>query len=189
MKKTVIILLFIGFAPLLHAQEYRYGAQVGLAIPLGDAGTKDYLNFHPGFSLGAHCVWNFQQGHALVPRIDLTFFRRTKGGNELFAMPFKSSVTLRDIKIGVDYNKAIKILNIYGIVGLGYSSFEWPVPAEVDIARKTKESFYYSLGLGYTLTDNFLAEVRFLYAGYSDVGMKGVDRSGPALTASFLWRY
>jgi hypothetical protein len=189
MKKIAMPLLFIGFASMLAAQEFRYGAQAGIAFPLGDAGTKDYLNFHPGLALGGHAVWNFQQGQALVPRIDLAFFQRAKGGNDLLPLSFKSSVTLRDIKIGVDYNKTIKILNVYGIAGLGYSSFEWPIPAEDGIARKTKGSFYFALGLGYKLTDNFLAEARFMHAAYSDVGMKGVDRSAPTLTASLLWRY
>jgi hypothetical protein len=190
MKKIAMPLLFTGLASVLAAQEFRYGAQAGLAVPLGDAGTKKYLHFQPGLALGGHAVWNFQQGHALVPRVDIAIFRRSIGGNDFFELPFKSSLTIKDIKIGADYNKDFKFGGLYGIAGLGYSFFDWPVFGDGDeMETKTKGSFYFGLGIGYELTNNFLAEGRLMYAAYSDVGKKGLDQSAPTLTVSLLWRY
>jgi len=191
-------MFFLACAPqTISAQEFSFGAQMSLALPMGDAGEKDILNHRPGFGLGLHGLWNFYPGHALVPRIDITLFQRDRNGNDVLAGPFKDSITLKDIKVGVDYNITINNAGLYGIAGAGYSSFEWAIewPASTNsgLARETKGGLYLSAGAGYVMTKHFIAEVRYSHAAYSGVGSSlgaaGRTFTAPALAVSLLWRY
>jgi len=192
MKTLAMALLFVVCAAqVLSAQEFRFGAQGSIALPMGDAGGNDFLNHRPGLGLGLHGLWNFQPGQALVPRIDVTLYRWDIGGNSI--IPYKKAFTLKDIKVGADYNYAFSNPDIYGIAGLGYSSFEWPISKATAPDRESKGAIYFSLGVGYRLLEHFLAEFRYTYASYSDVGSSsgfiGERLTAPAVSLSLLWRY
>jgi hypothetical protein len=108
-------------------------------------------------------------------------------------IPFKNSVTLKDIKVGADYNYLLHN-GLYGIAGAGYSSFEWLIIEDSIIrARENKGAIYFSLGAGYAMTEHFLAEFRFTHASYSGVGsslgLNGKSFTAPAIAMSLLWRY
>jgi len=180
-------------ASAASAQELRYGAQATFALPVGDAGAKDFLNHRPGLGLGLHGIWNFYPRMALMPRIDFTLYRRDIGGNGLFSIPYREAFTLNDIKIGVDYNIVFSNPAIYGIAGLGYSSFDWAISTDTVLARENRGTIYFSLGIGYTMLEHFLAELRYTHASYSGVGsssgFNGKTLTAPALSLSLLWRY
>jgi len=193
-KLAASIFVFACAAPTISAQEFRFGAQVSTATPFGDAGEKDILNHRPGIGLGLHGLWNFYPGHALVPRIDVTLYQRDVDGNDFFALPFRKSITLKDIKVGVDYNIAINNAGLYGIAGAGYSSFEWPINVDSVLVRENKGTMYLSIGAGYNMTKHFLAEARYTHASYSGVGSSsgvpgGKTFTAPAVVAALLWRY
>jgi len=200
MKKLAASLLFTAYvATAASAQEFRFGAQATTALPLGDAGEKAFLNHRQGFGLGLHCQWNFQPRQALVPRIDVVLFRRDIGGNGLFSIPYKEAFTLKDIKVGADYNFVFSNPGIYGIAGAGFSSFEWVISTGADtdtnIAREKKGAIYFSLGVGYAMLEHFSAELRYTHASYSDVGsspelnVRPLTLTAPAISLSLLWRY
>ncbi|MDR2561035.1 MAG: outer membrane beta-barrel protein [Holophagales bacterium] len=193
MKKMAASLLFAAcVASAVSAQEFRYGAQATFALPVGDVGSKDFLNHRPGLGLGLHGLWNFYPRHALMPRIDITLYRMDNDGNG-FPIPYKEAITMKDIKVGVDYNIAFSNPNIYGIAGLGFSSFEWADPTVPGLARENIGTLYFSLGVGYTMLEHFLAELRYTHASYSGVGsssgFKGMTLTAPAVSLSLLWRY
>jgi len=194
MKKLAASLLFAAYvATAASAQEFRFGAQATTALPLGDAGEKAFLNHRQGFGLGLHCQWNFQPRQALVPRIDVVLFRRDIGGNGLFSIPYKEAFTLKDIKVGADYNFVFSNPGIYGIAGAGFSSFEWVISTDTVLARENKGTIYFSLGFGYALVEHFSAELRYTHASYSGVGsssgFNGKTLTAPAASLSLLWRY
>ncbi|MCL1894284.1 MAG: porin family protein [Holophagaceae bacterium] len=186
MKKTVATIIFLS-ASMLQGQEVRFGAQGTLAFPVGDAGQSEFLNHRPAFGFGVNAIWNFHPRHVFVPRFDMTFYKRNFEGNN--TNPLKSSATLSDIKLGVDYNLITKFNGFYGIAGLGLSSFDWMGD---DVARDKKTALYFALGAGYPLTNNFLAELRYTHASYTDVtddlGRRW-NRSAPAINLSLMWRY
>jgi hypothetical protein len=196
MKKLAApLFFFVCIAPMLSAQEFSYGAQVSTALPLGDAGEKRILNHRPGLGLGLHGIWHFYQGQALVPRIDVMLYQRDIDGNDPFALPFRDSYNLKDIKAGVDYNIILNNDGLYGIAGVGFSSFEWLIiadPTDSILAREDKRAMYFSIGVGYTMTERFLAELRYVHASYSNVGSSlgtnGKSFTAPAITFSLLWR-
>jgi len=195
MKKLAAIMLFlVCAAATVSAQEFRFGAQVSLALPLGDAGEKIFLNHRPGLGLGLHGLWSFHPRMALMPRVDVTLYQRDDDGNGVLPVSFKGSMTLKDIKVGVDYNIVFSNPAIYGIAGLGYSSFEWAIiSTDTVLTRENKGAIYFSLGVGYTMLEHFLAELRYTHASYTDVGsssgFKGNTFTAPAVSLSLLWRY
>jgi len=186
MKKILAALLIV-MATVLQAQELRFGAQATLAMPFGDIAQKEFLNHRPAFGFGVHGLWNLHPRHVFVPRVDITYYKiNTDSSNWI---PFKDAVSLRDLKIGVDYNLVTKFDGLYGIAGLNYSSLDWAVPMGDELWRESKSTLGFALGMGYPMTSHFLAEVRYTHASYSDVGRKGIDRTAPAVNLSFMWRY
>ncbi|MCL1908955.1 MAG: porin family protein [Holophagaceae bacterium] len=186
MKKITVALLVVA-AAMLQAQEFRFGAQATLAIPFGDIAQKEFLNHRPALSLGVHGLWNFHPRHVFVPRIDITYYKRNTDSNNL--IPFQDAVTLRDLKIGVDYNLVTKFDGLYGIAGINYSTLNWalPHPSRDELWRESKNTLGFSLGAGYPLTNHILAEARYTHASYS--GILGMNRTAPAINLSVLWRY
>ena len=194
MKKLAASLLCaVCIAPALSAQEFTFGAQASIALPIGDAGERIFLNHRPGLGFGVHGFWNFYPRHVFVPRMDIVLYRRDLGGNALLAPPIKKAFTLKDIKVGVDYNLVFSNPGIYGIVGLGYSSFDWAISTDDILDRETKGALYFSLGTGYKMLEHFLAELRYTHASYSNVGTSfgynGKSLTAPAISLSLLWRF
>lgn len=86
-------LVFSGVS--LSAQEYSFGGQVSAALPAGPLSSKDWLDGKPGAGIGAHMVIGFQGGHAVVPRIDYTYFKKSESGVDRKVQMYQ---------IGADYN-------------------------------------------------------------------------------------
>ena len=72
MKKTLVILA-MGGALALSAQDVRFGVQGALSLPTNDLSD----NANTGLQLGGHAKWDFRHGHGLMARADLTFYGHT----------------------------------------------------------------------------------------------------------------
>jgi len=175
------------FSGVAQAQDFKVGAQVTLSKPIGDMGNSDNLDGKFGYGLGLHGVWDLKGGHAIVPRIDYTMYKRSIDSADL---------KVNDLKIGADYNYYIsgKVSEgFYVLGGLGYSSAKWEVSMGPVSVSETKGALHLALGAGYMFTQNVGAELRYAHTKYSDVGadmgFPGQDLTGPSLSASVLFRF
>lgn len=162
----------------LGAQELHYGLQATLAYPLNDLGKKELLDDSLGYGLGAHMQIAFHGGHAIMPRIDYTYFD-------------KSSPTrkVQMLQVGADYNYFFsRQVNqgLYVGAGAGFGMAKFEVPGDDD----TPNTAYGAASAGYMFTPHMGAEVRYTWAKYKPelLGSKP-EFTSPTVGASFIYRF
>ena len=179
------------FTGVAQAQDFKFGGQVTLSKPQGDIGKTDALDGKLGYGLGLHGMLDLKGGHAIVPRLDYTMYKKSDWQGEA-GLEFK----VNDLKIGADYNYYISgkaSEGFYVLGGLGYSSFKWEASMGPASINETKGALYLAVGAGYMFTQHVGAELRYTHAKYtgvgSSLGVPGEDQTGPAINASFLFRF
>lgn len=162
----------------LGAQEIKYGLQATMALPMSDLGEKQILDDAPGYGIGAHLVIGFQGGHAILPRLDYTYFE-------------KSSPTrkVQMLQIGADYNYFFSQQvnkGLYVGCGAGFGLAKFEILGEDD----TPNTAFASASAGYMFTPHLGAELRYTWAKYKPelFGAKP-EFTSPTLGASFLYRF
>lgn len=169
-------------AGTLSAQDLRFGLHGTIAQPLSDLGDKGVLDDSLGYGLGAHLVIGFSGGHAIVPRLDYTYFE-------------KSSPTrkVQVLQVGADYNyffsqQVDKGAYVGAGVGLGMAKFEMNLPGASD--NDTPNAVYGAVSAGYMFTRNIGAELRYVYTKYEPelFGAKP-ELTSPTVNATFVYRF
>lgn len=162
----------------LRAQEIKFGLQGTVSLPLSDLGDKGVLDDAPGYGIGAHMQIGFQGGHAIVPRLDYTYFE-------------KSSPTrkVQMLQVGADYNYFFsRQVNkgLYAGVGAGFGMAKFEMLGDDD----TPNTAYASASAGYMFTPHMGAELRYSWAKYKPelLGAKP-EFTSPTLGASFIYRF
>jgi hypothetical protein len=164
------------------AQDIRFGLQGTVAFPTSDLGDKGLLDKSLGYGLGAHALVGFSGGHALVPRLDYTYFEKSA--------PTRKVQTLQ---LGADYNyffsqKVNEGLYVGGGLGLGLAKFEVELPGAS--ADDTPKTGYGSVFAGCMFTPHMGAELRYTYAKYKPelFGAKP-EVTAPTVQGSFIYRF
>lgn len=166
----------------LAAQDLRFGLQATLASPLGDLGDKAMLDGSLGYGIGAHAMIGFAGGHAIVPRLDYTYFE-------------KSSPTRKAqmFQVGADYNYFIsgKVnQGLYVGVGVGFGMTKFEVNTPTWSSEDTPNTAYGAASAGYMFTPNLGAEIRYTYAKYEpEFYNEKPSISSPTVMASFIYRF
>lgn len=166
----------------LSAQDVRFGLQGTLSLPTSDLGDKGLLDNALGYGLGAHAVIGFSGGHAIVPRLDYTYYEKSS--------PTRKVQTLH---LGADYNyyfsqKVNQGAYVGAGVGFGLAKFEVDRPGGSD--DDTPNNAYGALSVGYMFTSSMGAELRYTFTKYKPelFGAK-LDVTSPAINASFIYRF
>lgn len=166
----------------LAAQDVQFGLQGTLALPTSDLGDRAYLDKALGYGLGAHAVIGFAGGHAVVPRLDYTYFE-------------KSSPTrkVQLLQLGADYNyffsgKVNQGAYVGAGLGFGMAKFEMDLPGASD--DDTPNTAYGAVSAGYMFTPHMGAELRYIHAKYKPelFGAKP-EVTSPTVNASFIYRF
>lgn len=177
--------------PSLSAQEYSFGGQLSAVIPAGPLSSKDWLDSKPGAGVGAHMVIGFQGGHAIVPRIDYTYFKKSESGVDRKVQTYQ---------IGADYNYFLggKVnQGAYLGAGLGFGSAKFELTGLGSASSDTPTSVYGTVECGWMFTKNMGAELRYTWSRYKPevanfaprgyTGNPTVD--APTINASFIFRF
>lgn len=175
----------------LSAQEYSFGGQVSAAIPAGPLSSKDWVDGKPGAGIGAHMVIGFQGGHAIVPRIDYTYFKKSEGGIDR---------KVQMVQLGADYNYFLRGKvneGPYLGAGLGFGSAKFELTGLGHSSSDTPNSVYSSVEGGWMFTKNFGAELRYTWSRYkpevADFSPRGYTGKptvdAPTINVSFIFRY
>jgi len=108
MKKAFVILA-MGTALCLSAQDIRLGVQGAVSVPANNLAD----NANAGLQAGGHAQWDFRGGHGLMVRADLTFF----GQN--------NSTSVSDLAIAADYTYHFerRPRGAYLLVGLSQQNY------------------------------------------------------------------
>ena len=166
----------------LHAQELRYGLQATVAVPTCDLAKKAVLDDALGYGLGAHMVIGFQGGHAIVPRLDYTYFEKGDPTRKV-----------QMLQVGADYNYYFsRVVNrgLYVSGGGGFTMAKFDLKQGVLSDDDTPTTAYASAGVGYMFTPHLGAELRYTWAEYKPelFGHKP-ELTTPTVGASFLYRF
>lgn len=70
--RNVAILLALGLLPLTGKEAPRFGLQGGIVLPQGD--LKQAVDSKQGFTVGAHCTFDLENGFEVRPRVDYLQF-------------------------------------------------------------------------------------------------------------------
>lgn len=175
----------------LAAKEISYGGQVTVAMPTGALTGKQWLDGQVGGGAGVHMVVGFDGGHAIVPRFDYTYFKKSSDGVDRKVQTYQ---------LGADYNYFLsKQVNVgpYLGGGLGVSAAKFELDGQGSSASNTPVTPYVAASGGWMFTRNLGAELRYTYAhykpdvtGFAPRGFteKPTVDSG-TLNASFIFRF
>jgi hypothetical protein len=175
----------------LSAQEYSFGGQVSAAIPAGPLSSKDWLDGKPGAGVGAHMVIGFQGGHAIVPRFDYTYFKKSESGVD-------RKVQMYQIGADYDYFLGGKVnTGPYVGAGLGFGSAKFQLTGLGYSASNTPNSAYGAVQGGWMFTKNLGTELRYTWSRYKPELVEFAPRGytgkptveAPAISASFIFRF
>jgi len=193
LQASLIGLTLIATGASAKADDLKIGFQATLSKPQGDLGNSDWMDGKMGYGVGVHALIDLQNGHAIVPRLDYTMYKRslTESGIDF---DIKSNI----LTIGADYNyyvggKANE--GFYVTAGLGYANGEFKIDNAFLPISATKGTLYLAAGAGYMFTPNIGAELRYQSAKFTDVEttvlgetVKG-DVSAPSINASLVVRF
>lgn len=175
----------------LAAQQLTYGGQLTVAMPAGPLTSKDWLDGQVGGGAGGHIVVGLSGGHAMVPRFDYTYFKKSQDGVDRKVQMFQC---------GADYNYFLRgKVNDGPYVGagfgFGYAKFELTgLGHSVD---DSPISPFGALSGGWMFTRHMGAELRYTYACYKpnviaftprNYAEKPTIDSG-TVNASFIYRF
>lgn len=186
MKPTSQLLLAIAGLTLAHgslqAQDLFFGLQGTVALPTSDLSKEQVLDNAPGYGIGAHMMIGFQGGHAVIPRLDYTYFEKTSPTRKV-----------QMLQIGADYNYFFSghINNgcyIGGGAGFGMAKFEMRTASLSD--EDTPNTGYASASAGYMFTPKMGAELRYVWAKYKPEIFGGKPEiTSPTINATFIYRF
>jgi len=98
-KRSLLGIGVLGLAlagiPLAAQAMTTFGGQVTASLPAGPLTSKDWLDGHVGGGLGLHALIGFEGGHAIVPRFDYTYFKKSEDGVDRKVQMYQ---------LGADYN-------------------------------------------------------------------------------------
>jgi hypothetical protein len=154
--------------------------------------SKEWLDGKPGAGVGAHAIIGFEGGHALVPRVDYTYFKKSESGVDRKVQLYQ---------FGVDYNYYLggKVnegpylgagfnigMSKFELTGFGYSSSDTPT-----------STYGGAVEGGWMFTRHMGAELRYNWSRYKPsvgdfaprgyTGKPTVDT--PTITTSFIYRF
>ena len=66
--------------PLAAQEMTTFGGQITATLPAGPLSSKDWLDGQVGGGVGLHALIGFEGGHAIVPRFDYTYFKKSEDG-------------------------------------------------------------------------------------------------------------
>lgn len=170
-----------------------FGLQAALVIPVGDD-LRITTGSGPGFALGVHARWDFNEFHGLRPRLDLYTFSR--GQQEVVVPQVQRIETkVQGIALGVEYLYRPKGNQGSWAVGGGLYAIRWSVESSnrLDVpvggtAGAAGTSRWTRAGLGlvsaYRFTPRLEAEVRWISSRY---GYENLPAN--MATAGLLWRF
>lgn len=175
----------------LSAQEFSFGGQVSVVLPAGPVSGKDWLDGKPGAGVGAHMLIGFQGGHAVVPRFDYIYFKKSESGLDRKVQMFQ---------IGADYNYFLGGRvneGPYVGAGLGFGSAKFQLTGLGYSSSDTPYSAYGAVEGGWMFTKNLGAELRYTWSRYkpevTDFAPRGYTGKPtidtPAISASFIFRF
>jgi hypothetical protein len=175
----------------LSAQECNFGGQVSAAIPAGPLSSKDWVDGKPGAGIGVQAIIGFQGGHAIVPRFDYTYFKKSEAGVDRKVQMFQ---------FGADYNYFLsgKVNDgPYVGAGLGFGSAKFELSGLGSSASDTPTSPYTAVSGGWMFTKNMGAELRYTWSRYKPEVAEFAPRGyiskptvdAPAISASFIFRF
>lgn len=180
-----------------QAQDIRYGGQVTLAKPMGDAGSGsihattsygahtwvDGLDGKLGIGIGGHAFFYLKDGHAIMPRIDYMTFQNTVDRSTILTNVSSSNrAKLSAFTFGADYNYFLEkrpSYSWYVLGGLGFSSAKIEDSVDYVVGNyivnahgsQSKTALYIQFGGGYFFTPKVAAELRYHHVSYSDVAL------------------
>jgi hypothetical protein len=179
--KLCLFGILVTGCPLL-GQETRFGLQATLAYPTSDLGNKAYLDTAAGYGVGANLQFTFEGGHAVVPRLDYTYFEKS-GPTRKVQM----------FLIGADYNYYVSGMTNNGFYlggGLGFAMAKFEIDLQTSSDSDTPNSGYADVAFGYTFNRNIGAEFRYVYTKYKPqlFGVES-DVTSPTMNATFIYRF
>lgn len=175
----------------LSAQDLSFGGQVSAAIPAGPLSSKDWLDGKPGAGIGAHMVIGFRGGHAIVPRFDYTYFKKSESGVDRKVQTYQ---------FGVDYNYFLsgKVnMGPYLGAGIGFGRAKYELTGFGYSSKDTASDAYGAVAGGWMFTRNLGAELRYTWSPFkpemADFTPRGYTGNptvnAPGLNASFIFRF
>jgi hypothetical protein len=175
----------------LSAQEINYGGQISAALPAGPLSSKEWQDGQFGGGGGVHMVIGFQGGHAIVPRFDYTYFKKSESGVDRKVQMYQ---------IGADYNYFLsgKVNEgPYLGAGAGFGSAKFELTGYGYAASDTPNTAYGAVAGGWMFTKNMGTELRYTWSRYKPelnnfaprgyMGKQTVD--SPTINASFIFRF
>lgn len=142
LRRALTCLVLAGSASLLSAVTPDFGVQGALAIPAGD--LSDGANL--GIQGGGHAWWHFQGGHALMARVDATFYGS------------KDGLTVNSFGVAADYTffPESRGRGLYLLGGLSFLRYE--LSAELSDSRN---KLGLDLGVGYQFNRALGMQLRY----------------------------
>ncbi len=174
----------------LAAQELHYGGQVTAALPVGPISSKDWLDGQLGGGAGVQLVVAFPGGHAIVPRFDYSYFKKSEDGVDRKVQMFQ---------LGADYNYFFSRtvdLGPYVGGGLGFGSTKFELTGDGYSTSDTPNTAFLAASAGWMFTPHLGAELRYNWSkykpdvvGFAPRGYTGKpDVDSPTINASFIIR-
>ncbi|MBP1626077.1 MAG: outer membrane protein beta-barrel domain [Holophagaceae bacterium] len=201
--KSAFLLTALAFATVMgQSQDVKAGFQVTLSNPQGD--LADLVDDNLGFGIGGHLFIDMKNGHALVPRIDYTAYRKTLNdlsiGSDSYYDYYATEVKVSTLALGADYNYffsgranrglylAAGVAFVHGKVTVDVDAYDNYGYAGTGSDSETKNALGYSFGGGYRFNPNVGIEVKYNQVSF-DTGVYGLNLDAPSLNASFICRF
>lgn len=177
-------------APVIQAQEVRYGLQVHGNIPMGD--LRDAADSKVGFGGGGHMTIDFGEGHMLRPRLDYVVYPENKafGGSA----SVKSKVS--DASLGLDYiyDFGGKDGGFYLTAGLAWhrwkAEYDYAIPVGNIVVSSSDSSTSSKLGAaagaGFNFNPSFGVEARYVATKFQQ---GSEDRTAGSVQVAALYRF
>jgi len=146
--------------PLAAQEVVTFGGQATVSLPTGSLTGKDWLDGKVGGGVGLHALLGFGGGHAIVPRFDYTYFKKSEDGVDRKVQMYQ---------LGADYNyffskEVNKGAYLLGGLGLGMTKFE--LSGRGYDSDNTPATAYAAAGAGWMFNPHVGAELRYTYSRY-----------------------
>jgi len=192
--KRILFLLPAASACIIggsHLQGASLGGQISLVQPEGDLKERYLLNNKTGFGMGLHGFIDLGDGHALVPRLQGTRFKRDESTGY--------SIETRLWTLGADYQfhpGGVSGQGLYLLAGLGAArgSFHERFSGVNLSFSEHKTAPYLDAGAGYMFSKHIGAELRYQHIRFKDLSMpttfaEKTDLDANSLQASIVLRF
>ena len=185
-----LLALLVAQVPLAAQEVMTYGGQVTLALPTGGVSSKEWLDGKLGGGAGMHMLIGFAGGHAIVPRFDYTYIKKSEDGVDR---------KVKTCQLGADYNYFLgRKVNEGPYVGggLGLAATKFELDGRGYHSDDTPVTAYAAASAGWMFNPHVGAELRYTYsrykpdvAGFAPSGFSGKPTvDAPVLNASLIFR-